>query len=116
MTEGMRDTYDEFIRNTKPYKKLIIPLRGKSVKIAKEFNKRIDLLFIDGDHSYETVRADVEAWFPKLEDGAIVIFHDYGWAEGVQQVVEEMVKPIQIGKGNIFNNIYWARIGNYNKK
>lgn len=111
MPEGLRDTYNEFTKNTKPYKKWIVPLRGKSVEVAKDFDKEIDLLFIDGDHSYEAVKSDVEAWFPKLKDGAIVVFHDYGWAEGVKRVVKEMVKPIQIGKGNNeLPNTYWTRI------
>ena len=111
MSEGLRDTYNEFTKNTKTYEKWIVPLRGESVEVAKNFDKEIDLLFIDGDHSYEAVKSDVEAWFPKLKDGAIVVFHDYGWAEGVKRVVKEMVKPIQIGKGNNeLPNTYWTRI------
>ena len=111
MSEGLRDTYNEFTKNTKPYEKWIVPLRGKSVEVAKDFDEEIDLLFIDGDHSYEAVKSDVEAWFPKLKNGAIVVFHDYGWAEGVKRVAKEMVKPIQIGKGNNeLPNTYWTRI------
>lgn len=111
MSEGLRDTYNEFTKNTKTYEKWIVPLRGESVEVAKNFDKEIDLLFIDGDHSYEAVKSDVEAWFPKLKNGAIVVFHDYGWAEGVKRVVKEMVKPIQIGKGNNeLPNTYWTRI------
>lgn len=105
MSEGLRDSYDEFIRNTKTYENRIVPLRGKSVEMTKNFNKNINLLFIDGDHSYEAVKSDEEAWFPKLKDGAIVIFHDYGWAEGVQRTIEEMVKPIQINGQAIENTI-----------
>ena len=32
-------------------------------------------------------------WFPKLQTGALVIFHDVEWAEGVQQIVREEVVP-----------------------
>ena len=116
MSEGSRDTYDEFTRNTKPYENWIVPLRGKSVEVAKDFNKNIDLLFMDGDHSYEGVKADVEAWFPKLKDEAMVVFHDYAWAKGVQRTVDEMVKPIQRGEGNILDNAYWTRIRSCNRK
>jgi hypothetical protein len=35
------------------------------------FNEQIDFIFIDGDHSYEGVKKDVDIWFAKLKSGEL---------------------------------------------
>lgn len=70
-------------------------VKGDSVESAKLFeDESLDFVFIDAGHRYEEVKADIEAWFPKVRKGGIVSGHDYVEYNdfGVIQAVDEFVK------------------------
>jgi hypothetical protein len=63
----------------------------------------IGLLFVDGDHTKEGARRDIEAWAPHLAPGAVIAVDDYGHPDwpGVGEAVDELVdegflEPIEI--------------------
>lgn len=47
-----------------------------SVRVAAGWQEPVAMMFIDGDHRYPAVRADLDAWRPHLAAGALVIFDD----------------------------------------
>lgn len=69
---------------------------------------RVGLLFLDDDHSYEAVLANVEAWSPHLAPGAALAFDDYGHPDwpGVAKAVDELVdsgalEPVGVHHGRL---------------
>ena len=54
-------------------------VRATSADAAKSWREKIDLIFIDGDHSYEGVKADWDAFLPHLNPFGVVAFHDTLW-------------------------------------
>lgn len=47
-----------------------------SANAAKTWDRPIDFLFIDGDHSVEGVRDDWEKWTRWISQGGVVLLHD----------------------------------------
>jgi len=63
---------------------------------------KFDLIFIDGDHSYEGVKKDFEMYVPLLKDGGLLLMHDTINAhEGVKDFWKEIKYPkvnLEFGK------------------
>jgi predicted O-methyltransferase YrrM len=98
--EGEWDTWNEFRANTAPFAHYITAHRGRSLEIAKQGLIPCDALFIDGDHKYESVKADLEAWLPSLRDGGTLAMHDFD-QEGVRRAFAETAgvdpaRPLQL--------------------
>ena len=111
MSEGPRDTFVEFQRNTRHRRSQITPVRAWSLEAAAELpDLSIGLLFVDGDHSRDAVSADLRAWLPKVRAGGWVALHDSGWAEGVQAGITQIVEPLSSGDPVSLPNLYATRI------
>lgn len=57
----------------------LINLRiGKSQEVAHSYpNLFFDFIFIDGDHRYQGIKADLDLYCPKLQSGGLICGHDY---------------------------------------
>jgi len=72
---------------------------------------RVNLLFVDGDHCYETVIRDIEGWTTKIPPGGIIAFHDYNYRE--QDVKwDECLPGVKRAVNEFFdvNNLYWKEL------
>lgn len=69
---------DEFNNNLKhaDVLKKVKPHVGFSGDIGKIWNKKIDLLFIDGSHVYKDVKKDFDLFYPWVKEGGIIALHD----------------------------------------
>lgn len=92
-----RTLYETFIKNMAPVAKVITPLRMRSTEAAAHFeDSSVEFVFIDASHDFDSVSADIEAWFPKVRTGGVIGGHDYpGWP-GVRNAVDQWSE--QFGK------------------
>ena len=82
--------YDTFLKNIEPVKHIINPIKELSWDGAKHYeDKSLDFIFIDAAHDYESVKKDINAWFPKLKPTGIIAGHDYTWCVDVEKAVHE---------------------------
>jgi hypothetical protein len=101
-----KNILDQFIKNTTPVKDNLNYIISKSHEAAKEFdNFSVDSIFIDAGHSYESVKKDIECWYPKMKKNSIISGHDYteGWP-GVMKAVNEF-----FGKPDKVENSCWFK-------
>ena len=55
-----------------------------------------DWVYIDADHSYDSVKEDLKHWYPQVKKGGFLCGDDYGWSHkltrGPKPAVDEFVE------------------------
>ncbi len=76
------DTYGILVNNVRKLgiENYVEVVRDLSDRVADGWNRQIDILFIDGDHSYEGVKRDWSLFSPFVQPFGVVIFHDTLWS------------------------------------
>ena len=80
-------------------------VKASSLEASRLFKpKYFDLVFIDADHSYEAVLADIKAWEPLVKKGGFLTGHDYGSRRhvGVTKAVDECFDDIELLGGAVW--------------
>ena len=86
------DVYNAFVDRLRRegVDRVITVIKDDSANAAKFFEDgSLDFVFIEANHDYEHVKADIAAWLPKMRQGGLLSGHDYGEPCGVKQAVDE---------------------------
>jgi predicted O-methyltransferase YrrM len=84
------------------YKNRLIPIQGFSYNVANQLpDNSMDLIFIDADHSYNSVKKDILEYTPKLKEDGILAGHDIDYP-GVNKAVYELIKDFDVGPDNVW--------------
>lgn len=79
-------------------------MRGDSVEVANTRGNELEInvLLIDGDHSYQGCKRDIDAWLPFMKKNGVIMFHDCDESSpGVVQATNEAFP----GKVELFKTI-----------
>jgi predicted O-methyltransferase YrrM len=74
-------------------------IKGDFNEVSETWNKKIDILHIDGSHHYEDVKKDFETWSKFVSDNGIILMHDTvvehyeGKEYGVKKFFDELDMP-----------------------
>lgn len=92
-TQAMRRLGDAVAQSLSVYGQRANLIRKRSADAAQQFESGFfDLIFIDGDHTYDGVIGDLNAWWPKVMAGGILCGDDYVSFEGVRTALDEFVR------------------------
>ena len=58
------------------YKEKIVWVKKKSTEALKEIPDNLDFVYIDGNHSYEFAKEDMDNYYKKLKAGGVLAGHD----------------------------------------
>jgi hypothetical protein len=85
-------------------------IKDNSLNASKNFeNELLDLVYLDGNHSYDGVINDVSYWYNKIKIGGVLSGHDYNQIS-VKKAVDEIIIKYNMYDLKIFNDTSWSLI------
>jgi predicted O-methyltransferase YrrM len=102
------DTFTRFVENTQAFSHLITTHRGRAADVCHEVPV-LDLLFLDGDHSYDGTREDLVLYGPKLKPGGILVMHDYTY-DSVSRALADTYPAESVVTIAIANSLHAFRV------
>jgi predicted O-methyltransferase YrrM len=83
------------------FKDKLVAIQGFSFDVANQIKELADIVFIDADHSYESVKKDIKAYTPKVKHGGMLSGHDIDFP-GVNKAVNELIPKYGVGPNNVW--------------
>jgi predicted O-methyltransferase YrrM len=106
-------SYDDFLQNIRlaGVADHVEPHLAYSTEISSTWRRPIRLLWIDGDHSYGGVKADLDGFLPSLVPYGVIAMHDVlnNFEGPIRVFVEEMLRSDQYGPAGFVHSIAWAQ-------
>ena len=96
----------------KKFKENVYLIKGNSNKVLKKIDMtKIDYVFLDGGHDYETVKNDINNCSEVIDNNGTVLCDDYNlsYAPGVKKAIDEFIKNKDY-KCEILHNSRFAKI------
>ncbi len=93
--EEVLETVRRIVRSSFPKQHITLHQMFFADALGKVDDESVDLLHIDGLHTFDAVKEDFESWLPKLAPEGVVLFHDvapdtgYGSTDYWNQIGEE---------------------------
>lgn len=100
--------YEDTKRRTKEFGERVILLKMTSDEALDYVKEKVDFVWIDGDHRYIQVKADIKNWKTKLKPVAILGGHDWQ-NDNIKKAVKEEIGEVQTGEDFTWWTIYGQR-------
>lgn len=86
-------------------------IRKSSFEASKVIENKVDLIYIDADHSYKGITQDLYLWFQKVKDGGIMSGHDYDHRDfpGVTKAVNKFFYNCGITVNYAGEGVWWVK-------
>lgn len=103
--------YETIVSFLKPFGGRSTILRHTSMRAAPLVKEQLDMVFIDADHSYKSVKEDLGIWWEKVRAGGIVSGHDYNHSAhpGVTKAVNEYFAHKGIHVKQEIGHVWWVQ-------
>jgi hypothetical protein len=88
---------------------LVAVLSLPSDQVARTWPEpNVGLLWIDGNHCYDAVKADATLWYPQVIKQGIIAFHDSEFPD-VKRVIDEVTQDYGLTKLGRLDALTWLR-------